>query len=143
MARRLALALACGLTVAACGQGATTSGGTLEPPANDGVVAQIVAGVPFTVTFDACSDEGWTGDTDPLGTIKCGEIYAVTYSPATAQFSATGLNEADGMAATVSAGGANAASGEVSIWGAVFLVGGDGVVTTIDGAPVGRASIPG
>lgn len=106
-------------------------------------IAALVSEKPVRISFDTCpvSDDGWTGDSDPYGTIKCGEVYTVTYSAATGLFTTTGLNEGSNAELTSAAGGATAADGGISIWGATFAIGENGVVATSDGVAIGHYTI--
>jgi len=106
-------------------------------------MAALVSEKPVRVSFDTCpvSDDGWTGGSDPYGTIKCGEVYTVTYSAATGLFTATGLNEGSNAELTSAAGGATGADGGISIWGATFAIGENGGVATSDGVAIGHYTI--
>ncbi|HEV7689364.1 MAG TPA: hypothetical protein VGO52_01005 [Hyphomonadaceae bacterium] len=140
----------CGESGQAPETGAAPAGETAAPPppvpaalSRADAIAALTAGKTVKVVFDTCpmSDEGWTGDTDPYGTIKCGETYTITYSVATSQYTATGLNEGSGSEATSAAGGTTPADGGISIWGATFILGDDGIVSTSDGTHVGHIKI--
>jgi len=85
------------------------------------VKRKIIDGVPFSVTFNGrnCpNDEGWQGSKDPLGHLKCGEIYYVNYINYT--WTATGLEEKAKKIVTHSYKNANPESYKLSIWGVIF-----------------------
>lgn len=153
MLRTSVLALVSIIVLAACGDNTTTKTEPTSPiaeatppappppaPTRDEAIAAMAAEKTFQVIFDTCpvSDEGWEGDADPYGTIKCGATYSVTFSAATGQYTATGLNEGSGAELTSAAAGATPAEGGISIWGATFVVGDNGVVSTSDGVKVGH-----
>ncbi|RYD63075.1 MAG: hypothetical protein EOP84_33965, partial [Verrucomicrobiaceae bacterium] len=79
------------------------------------------------VVLDSCpvDDDGWQGDSDPFGTIKCGETYSLRYLPNSDMWQATGFNEASDAVITAEAAAAPIGKGVVVIWGAEFKVDAD------------------
>lgn len=94
------------------------------------------------VILDACtvSDAGWQGDSDPLGTIKCGETYTLKYLAETDKWKATGFNEASESIFTSEAVAAPLGRHIVVIWGAEFTVDAD-KSAVFAGEPIGRVEI--
>lgn len=141
MLRVRALAISCLLALAACGQQPASTSSDAPAAAGssrDATLARIAAGETFRVTLDACEDEGFTGDSDPFGTIKCGETYEIVYTPGVG-YSATGLNEGNNTVGTSVGTGTTPEEGGISIWGATFAVQDGDIVSTSDGsAQVGR-----
>lgn len=92
----------------------------------------ILAGKPLVVLFDQCpvADAGWEGDDDPLGTIRCGEAYLVTYDPAPRNWTASGHNEEERgpSVETIADPEVDPGSRQFSIWGTPFTFTDDGAV---------------
>jgi hypothetical protein len=77
----------------------------------------------FTVSFDKVVtnfDSGWTGSwkTDPMGTLKVGETYHVTFMEG--RFTTRGVNEGTGKEQIATYDNANLDNGEISLWGRVY-----------------------
>lgn len=104
--------------------------------------SQLRAAESVKVILDACtvSDDGWKGDSDPLGTIKCGETYTLKYLAETDKWKATGFNEASEAMFTSEAVAAPLGRHMVVIWGAEFTVDAD-KRAVFAGEPVGRVEI--
>ncbi|MBW2544674.1 MAG: hypothetical protein JRD43_04265 [Deltaproteobacteria bacterium] len=130
----------------------TTGGGGITPPSSqryDDIrtvcdwVAYIRSGQPFQVTFDTTSgkfdDSVYTGDwsTDPMGTLKGGETYRLTYT--NGKFECTGFNQGAGSVATF-AYIADPEEGVISLWGRLFNFDGKGRVWDQDFGIVGHLS---
>jgi len=85
------------------------------------VTNRIANGETFHVSFtgSGCpNDAGWKGASDPMGTIKCGESYRVTYRGGT--WSVTGYNEGTRKVGTWAYKNANPRQNRMSIWGRVY-----------------------
>jgi hypothetical protein len=87
---------------------------------------RIQAGDEFQVNFNRTADKFddaiYTGDsnTDPMGTIKGGEVYAVRYDSSTGKWTATGFNQWRRSIATYTYPNGSPEAGEFNIWGRVF-----------------------
>jgi len=101
-------------------------------------VSLIASGRPFLVVFDLAKfdDTGWNGPADPMGALKAGEHYEVTYHGA--GFQCTGFDESTNRAGTRSSGGADPRDGLLSLWGRVFAFDGKGQVWDPDFGLVGH-----
>lgn len=108
------------------------------------VEAAVRSGRPFRVVLDVCkvSDEGWSGDTDPLGTIKCGETYEITYLHETKEWLASGFNEGSGAPTKSRSPASDAGSHRLSIWGAEFAFDAN-LDVTVGGDKLGHLEITG
>jgi len=91
-------------------------------------VRRIQSGNEFTVYFDKATfnDEGWTGGSDPMGTLKAGKSYQVTYSQGT--YTCRGFHESRNKIHSASYSNANPNNGQISLWGRVFAFDGKGNV---------------
>ncbi len=85
------------------------------------IINHIKSGKSFTVTFDKVgskfNDSGWEGNTDPMGTLKAGETYQVTYS--SGKYTTRGFNESTNSVISATYGNANPDKGKISLWGRV------------------------
>ncbi len=85
-------------------------------------INHIKSGKNFTVSFDKVGrkfdDSGWTGNTDPMGTLKAGETYQVTYS--NGKYTTRGFNEQSRSVISATYANANPDRGEISLWGRVY-----------------------
>jgi len=132
----------------------TTGGGAITtPPApperHDNIrtvgdwIAYIRSGRPFQVIFDATDkkfdDSVYSGDwgTDPMGTLKGGETYRLTY--ANGKFKCTGFNQGTGSIGTWAYIG-DPEGGLISLWGRLFNFDGKGRVWDQDFGIVGHLS---
>ncbi|HEV7689363.1 MAG TPA: hypothetical protein VGO52_01000 [Hyphomonadaceae bacterium] len=104
---------------------------------------RVRSGEPIRVVLDVCaaSDEGWTGDSDPFGTIKCGETYVVRYLSDKKSWEASGFNEGASGSVTSTAGEGDATGNAFVIWGARFDFNADGHVFS-GGERVGHLELP-
>jgi len=81
------------------------------------------SGQPVDVVLDEThgkfDDTKFTGDyrTDPLGTLKGGETYVVTYDAKQRSFETTGFNQGRNAVATVSYPNGDLDKNEISLWG--------------------------
>lgn len=93
----------------------------------------INSGKVFYVAFDTTSfdDSGWTGASDPMGTLKGGETYTVQYNSSTTNWSVTGLNEGSGTVGTFGYKTISPKDGKLNLWGRVYSFDASGAV--IDG----------
>jgi len=110
--------------------------------AANAIETQLRAAASVKVILDSCtvSDNGWQGDKDPYGTIKCGETYSLSYLPDTDKWKATGFNEASESIFTAEAAAAPLGQHVVVIWGAEFKIDADqGVLSGSD--KIGRVEI--
>lgn len=90
---------------------------------------RIARGEAFQVTFTGpqCpNDAGWTGSTDPMGTIQCGQTYRVTYR--SGAWSVTGFNEGTRAVGTWTYSGLDPRSSQLNIWGRGYQFTNDGRV---------------
>ncbi|MEF3254454.1 MAG: hypothetical protein K6348_02640 [Deferribacterales bacterium] len=87
-------------------------------------MSHIKSGKPFNVVFDEASkkfnDEGWLFDRDPMGTIKAGETYTVTYNPHLG-WTAKGFNENSGIVIQSISQGLLPDNSHINIWGRGFV----------------------
>lgn len=86
------------------------------------LIGRIEATNEFTVTFDQVGgkfdDSGWTGSTDPMGTLKAGETYQVTYYGG--QYITRGFNEGSNSVISAAYSNASPREGLISLWGLLF-----------------------
>ncbi len=86
------------------------------------IMNNIQSGRSFTVIFDQVgnrfNDSGWTGDTDPMGTLRVGETYQVTYSRG--RFTTRGFNEQSNSVISATYSNANLSRGQISLWGRIY-----------------------
>ena len=90
---------------------------------------RIARGETFYLSFtgSGCpNDAGWTGSNDPMGTLKCGETYRVTYRGG--EWSVTGYNEGAGKVGTWTYPNINPGQNQMNIWGRVYSFTNDGRV---------------
>lgn len=94
------------------------------------IMSRIKSGRSFKVTFDQVggkfNDSGWAGNTDPMGTLKAGETYQVTYSGG--KYTTRGFNEGRKSVMSATYGNANPDGGKISLWGRVYTFDGNGNV---------------
>jgi len=110
--------------------------------------SHLMNGKTLTVSLDACkfSDDGWLSGDDPLGGLKCGEDYAVSYDSETTTWTTTGFNEGGSakkgsrVIDTISRAGAAPAGGKLALWGAIFIVNDDMTVSYPSKGVVGSLS---
>lgn len=86
------------------------------------LINRIKSGTVFRVSFDKVggkfNDSGWTGNTDPMGTLKAGETYQVTYSGS--KYTTRGFSEGTNSVISATYGNANPDEGKISLWGRVY-----------------------
>ncbi len=91
---------------------------------NIGWLQYIKSGRDFKVVFDKTADKfndsRYTGDyrTDPMGTIKGGETYAIIYK--NGSFAATGYNQGTGQVGTWAYSNARPENNQFSLWGRIY-----------------------
>jgi len=86
-------------------------------------------GETFHVSFtgSGCpNDAGWKGASDPMGTLKCGETYRVTYRGGT--WSVTGYNEGTRKVGTWAYKNVDPRQNRMNIWGRVYSFSNNGDV---------------
>ncbi len=66
------------------------------------ITKYITEGNEFDVVLSECDidDDGWQGSDDPLGTLKCGDTYTVSYKVQSKKFRDSGYHEYDKQVAT-------------------------------------------
>lgn len=85
----------------------------------------ITSGAPFVVVFDQINgkfdDSTYTGSwqTDPMGTLKGGETYRITY--ANGKFTCSGYNQQQGRSITHTSKGVRPEDGVISLWGRTYM----------------------
>jgi hypothetical protein len=92
----------------------------------DGTLSDLInhvrSGNSFTVTFDrvgnSFNDSGWTGSTDPMGTLQAGYAYQVTYSGGS--YTTVGFNEQSRSQLSATYSNANPDDAKISLWGRVY-----------------------
>lgn len=91
------------------------------------IISHIKSGRSFTVAFDQVgskfNDSGWTGNTDPMGTLKAGETYQVTYS--SSKYTTRGFNEGTNSVISATYSNAKPDEGKISLWGRVYTFDGN------------------
>lgn len=101
-----------------------------QPSRRSEMIEHIKSGNEFKVIFDRTkgkfNDDGWQGRTnDPMGTLKAGRTYTVTYSRSEEKYQTCGLNEYQkeqhGKEYYCSrSGGANPDEAKISLWGRLY-----------------------
>lgn len=101
-----------------------------EPGTNDWA-DYINSGKQFSVVFDVANfdDSGWQGDSDPMGTLKAGETYAVTYDPAADNWTTTGYSEGKGEIISSGSKTISPLDGQLNLWGRGYKFNSSGEVT--------------
>lgn len=93
----------------------------LRPPLAN-LIDRIKSTHKFTVAFDQVgtkfNDSSWTGDSDPMGTLKAGETYHVTFTGG--NFATRGFNETRKGEVIATYSNANLDDGKISLWGRVY-----------------------
>ncbi len=106
-----------------------------------GWVEHLKSGMPFKVVFDVAPqkfrDTDRLGEVNPLGTIKGGETYTVTYAPPTG-WTATGYNKGTGSVGTWTYQPGSPDSHDLDIWGRIFKFSDSGEVFDIQQGLVGH-----
>ena len=100
----------------------------------------IESGKPFVVNFDVASfdDEGWKDDKDPMGTLKAGEKYTVTYTASSQNWTVAGYNERTKGKFSTSYKRYKPTDGYLNLWGRVYTFKESGAVLDKDYGFVGH-----
>lgn len=133
------------LTADAVKQGWTSLGVEIFAPKSTQQVSNewadyINSGKTFYVVFDTATfdDSGWQGASDPMGTLKAGETYTVTYNTNNTNWSVTGYNEGSGSVGTFDYKTVSPKDGKLNLWGRVYTFNSLGEVTDSTYGPVGH-----
>ncbi len=115
---------------------------------NSCVKTGIAAGEKFLVFLNQVNnkfdDSVFTGDyrTDPLGTLKGGELYTVQYDPQSKLWTTTGFNQETNGILTTTYSNADPAAFQISMWGWVFNISCNGEVFDSGYGVVGTIAFP-
>lgn len=109
-----------------------------EKTAFESLMNRLEMGETTQVILDACpfDDEGWIDGADPMGNLKCGETYTVSYDSTDGVWVVTGLEEyrtqleGKDFVGTRRIAGAPSETGEMFLWGGRFVANEDGTIST-------------
>lgn len=109
-----------------------------------GLAADLISGRKFKLDLDKCEfdDKGWTGKSDPLGRLECGQSYVLEFEARSNTWISRGRDEylehsgRESMVENRKAGGPPLGNA-VYVWGVRFVISEDGTAYTRDGKLAG------